>query len=958
MGTTLRFALLVLVMVVATIKMVNSMFALAPWGDKAITCNFAAGFDPNVRMLDSMQLNTQGLRELKDCVAPGAVLTDLPGIAGAVLVLVSAAALYVWLPRWKSRRGRVISVDEADPGEELRAELMRLVAMARLRTVPAFVVDPASFDAGAEAFGRAGRHTVCLHAGLLVARRGSADGRAGFHAVVLHELAHLRNRDVDLAYAVTALWRVFLALVVVPFTVLYGGSFVAAQFFGAFYGADALFWPAGRAGVLRAVAHALFMVLLVVLARADALRHRELYADADAVALGAARGVWDGARDRGSSVRFPASLQIPTYLQRVRSGVSAWWSTHPSWAVRRRSLADPAALFSLGAEQMFLIGWAALVSAHTLSGLWGNTVATWATALPLTALVTLAAWRSLAYAEHHGLRGPDGLRSGLALGTGLACGELTTGITSGAGWLPEHPEVLLGLLACAVVFTLWTVACARLRLRTLGGASLRTAIWLPLLASCLLAAAGLNWWLRFGFLYLAGDILTGGGLQQQMTRTFPGQWSEHAAELDWFTATMPQAAMLGTSALFLGATMVLWAYPLALWLRRTRVYGPAAGLRSAVTAGLLGGVVCLAGLAGVMASMHTWQPPLGAPLGAFSILYLWWAATAIWAGVALTGAVVAVTSRHRWLPRALIAAGVAQSVAVVGQFALGSVDGCLGPLRTLGHSCHWVPSASWLFTQGLAGVALPSVVGAALLAVITRGAAAALRRRTATRQPRPAPAVPAAPVRPSRRRSLAAPGGLALLLVVAAVGPAAVASQRPAAAQTSSAMTPPQPPKASERIRTFQLLAWYKVDGQRSIAQLTSDYGAFRKQLDEMVQAAKDRPHDMVRFDSKRLRKTCAALAKDATTARRLPIPDRDLQAPWSSWLKTTLGAGRNCVRLVDSNRNNPAENDTMLNRLFQGYSQSAKALGPVVRQMEAAARLWPQWVHINKHPQPRPPAP
>ncbi|TJZ57124.1 hypothetical protein FCH28_06575 [Streptomyces piniterrae] len=941
MGTTLRFALLVLVMMVATVEMVNSMFALAPWDDKAILCKFAAGFDPNVRMLNSMQLDTRGLREIKDCVPPSAVITALPGIAGAVLVLLSAAALYAWLPRWKTRRGRVITVDEADPSGELRAELMRLVATARLRTVPAFVVDPASFDAGAEVFGRAGRHTVCLHAGLLATRRDGPEGQAGFHAVMLHEMAHLRNRDVDLAYAVTALWRVFVALVVVPFMVLYGGSFVAAQFFGAFYGGDELFWPAGRASVLRAMASALFMVLLVVLARADALRHRELYADADAVALGAERRVWDGSRDRGHSGR-------PTSLQKVRSRVSALWSTHPSWAVRRRSLADPAALFSLGTEQMFLVGWAALVSAHTLSALCGSTAATWATALPAAALVTLAAWRSLAYAEDHGLRGPDGVRSGLALGLGLACGELMTGITSGAGWLPEHPEILLALLACAALFTLWTVTCARLRLRTLGGASLRTAIWLPLLASCLLAAAGLNWWLRYGFLYLAGDILTGSGLQQQMTQAFPGPWNTHTAELDWFTATMPQAAMLGTSTLFVGATLVLWAYPLALWLRRTRVYGPATGLRSAVAAGMLGGVACLAGLAGVMASMHTWQPPVGGALGAFSILYLWWAATAIWAGVALTGAVVAVTSRYRWLPRALVASAVAQSVAIVGQFALGSVDGCLGPLRTLGHTCHWLPTASWLFTQSLAGLVLPSVIGAALLAVSARGVASALRLRRPTRQPRPGPAAPSTPVPRSRTRSPAAPAGLALLVAVAAVGPAAVASQRPAA-RTPSAMTPPPPPKASERIRTFQLLAWFKVGGQRSILQLTSDYGEFRKQLDEMVQAAKSRPNEMVRFDSKRLRRTCAALTRDATTARHLSIPDRDLQGPWASWLGTTLNAGRNCVRLVDSERNNPDENDAMLNGLFQGYTQSTKAVGPVVRQVEAAARLWPQWAHIDK---------
>ena len=192
-------------------------------------------------------------------------------------------------------------------------------------------------------------------------------------------------------------------------------------------------------------------------------------------------------------------------------------------------------------------------------------------------------------------------------------------------------------------------------------------------------------------------------------------------------------------------------------------------------------------------------------------------------------------------------------------------------------------------------------------------------------------------------------GGLALLIAVAAVGPVAVAGQRRAAAQTSSAMTPPPPPKASERIRTLQLLAWYTLSGKRDIRQLSAHYGAFRKQLDGMVQAAKARPHELVRFDSHRLRRTCAALTTDATTARRLPIPDRDLQDPWSSWLGTTLDASRTCVKLVDSNHNNPQENDTMLRGLVQGYTRSATAVGPVVRQVEAATRLWPQWAHTGK---------
>ncbi|GII91932.1 hypothetical protein Ssi02_21630 [Sinosporangium siamense] len=54
------------------------------------------------------------------------------------------------------------------------------------------------------AFGRAGRRSVRLDAGLV--RTFSTDP-AGFRAVVLHELAHLGNRAIDLTIAV---WRAFL----------------------------------------------------------------------------------------------------------------------------------------------------------------------------------------------------------------------------------------------------------------------------------------------------------------------------------------------------------------------------------------------------------------------------------------------------------------------------------------------------------------------------------------------------------------------------------------------------------------------------------------------------------------------------------------------------------------------------------------------------------------------------
>ena len=44
-----------------------------------------------------------------------------------------------------------------------------------------------------------------------------------FRAVVRHELAHLRNRDVDLTYATVSLWYAFLLVGVLPFALVVCG---------------------------------------------------------------------------------------------------------------------------------------------------------------------------------------------------------------------------------------------------------------------------------------------------------------------------------------------------------------------------------------------------------------------------------------------------------------------------------------------------------------------------------------------------------------------------------------------------------------------------------------------------------------------------------------------------------------------------------------------------------------
>lgn len=214
-GTTPRFLLLTVLVLVAGLSAIEEVnYIVSYWlrsEDNALGglgCYYAAGVDP----VGDPEANQSALRR--------------PGVAAALdacqdrfehrlpwwsvllelaLFLTAVAVLYWVLPRWKGRRGKVVPLDgHVDPTGEVRRAVDELVAVAGLTRSPRIVIDPAAHTPSAVVFGRWRRYTVCLHGGLLARR--SADP-AGFRGVVLHELAHIRNRDVDITYGTVALWR-------------------------------------------------------------------------------------------------------------------------------------------------------------------------------------------------------------------------------------------------------------------------------------------------------------------------------------------------------------------------------------------------------------------------------------------------------------------------------------------------------------------------------------------------------------------------------------------------------------------------------------------------------------------------------------------------------------------------------------------------------------------------------
>ncbi|MFI5619747.1 M48 family metalloprotease [Streptomyces sp. NPDC051567] len=915
-GTTVRFVLLLVVMLVASISALNVVTRLTPTAIPSTLCLFAAGYDPDGDFLASLLVGTDRQRGAAECLTSDASLSYGRGLVGTAVVLAVAVLLYFALPGWRRRRRRLMTLQEAGCDARLAEELAELTRTAGVRRAPRFLVDPAALGAGAVVFGRTGHYTVCLHAGLLATRPTDP---AAFRAVLLHELAHLRNRDVDLAYAVTALWRAFLPLVVVPTVLTFGLTLGAAQFFGMFTGADQVFWPAARPSVIRAMAAPLFLVLLVVLARADLLRHRELHADADALAGGADPGVWQSARDAPG---------------RRASALTALWRTHPTWAERRRSLQDEAALHTLGPVQFFLAGAVTLTAARTLSAFTGNTTALLAVALPGAVAVALTVWRAVGWAARQGRSTPGTVRSGLLLGLGLVTGDLMAGTTSGSHFLPAHPEVLLMLVLGALLYVIWLAQCARLRTGGLLAAGIGVAV------GALPGVAAIGWWLRTGFLLTAGDVLGAGGLREQIVLTSPGPWEEHGPALSLGILFL-QVAVEGTNPLSVAAFTALWLYPLAHRLRGVD------GLGAALCAGLLGGLLGLAAVAAVRAGLHGIRPVQGERGGWFSLLYLWWVAGALWAVVAVTAAVVAGRSGRFWLLRALIAAAVAHAVALAGQFALGSIDGCLGPLRVLGNSCHWVPAGSWPFSQLLAQLVVPAGCLAALAALMGRAVRRALPGRRSERSA-------TVGQRPGRART-AAVGVILLVLTTAVFGPAAaLARGRPSGlAGPVAGQRPPPPPAGTERVRTFQFVAWFSLSGKADVQQLGAAYQDFERFFQGLRDAAETAgPDGKVTIDGVRLRVVCAQLDRVAGTALgHVRIPDAGLDAQWSRALDLTRKGARDCAELVDAPEARPGQAEEVLSGLTDGYRASADVLTALLNRIDQARQYWPDLVRVGEQP-------
>ncbi|GAA3934411.1 M48 family metalloprotease [Actinoplanes auranticolor] len=440
------------------------------------------------------------------------------GLMIAVFVAVTLV-IYLAMPVWARRSLVPLQRYAGDP--VLGATVARIEPLVGPR-IRVYVAVAAGRGVD-RAFGRIGRYAIVLNSSRLSEAARDPDD-PGLLSVLRHELAHLRNRDIDLTYLTVAVWWGFLgAVVALPLAYV------------AFTAPAALAGLSWRLGVL---------LFLFWLQRASVLRVRELYAD-----VGSGGGEDLVRTLRASPGRYAGS--------RVRG----WFRLHPYTKVRIEVLHGTDRLFELAPGVAAAVG--ALIGlgfppARYLAGLllpdW-TYLPGWICGLTFgsfaAAVLAGAVWRAALWAAAAPGRTVRMLPSALAFTTALTGGLLLTPdlpeTTSFWRVARESPHIAvvvsLTLLALVWIFLRWTLFCAASHLPV--AARPRRAYRFGVLQAALVFGVWLSVWFH------VGELVPSVG----------------------FSATA--LLVVHISVLFdpLLAVSMLWVfwYPLATWRARDRV---------------------------------------------------------------------------------------------------------------------------------------------------------------------------------------------------------------------------------------------------------------------------------------------------------------------------------------------------------------------------------------------------
>lgn len=559
--TDFRFTLLIASVVGASLFIYETIYNGFTSLDPArfslqLECVKAGSLDPAASPGGLSEWSTAlgvALEAEEDCLEPFRQAESAWLASGVILLLLVAILIYWLLPPWKIWRGK-LTLLKVENAPEVVAYLAGLCGEAGLRRPPVFLWNPLNPVISGLAFGRLGRYYAALSGGLVT--RFYTD-RPAFRAILLHELAHLRNADVDKTYFAVAIWQAFVVAALAPL--------IAVQPYFLIFALD-FSW--------RAIA----LVALVYLTRNAVLRARELYADLQA-------SKWD--EPTGSLGRVLETLPQPK--------IGRWQAplqVHPHPVERRQTVADTRRLFPMSFWEVFSTGVAVTVGFGSVNTFLGivikstplrefiiSPVSFLITALifaPLAVgVVGAGVWRMTFAALWQGRALGGAGRLGVSLGLGLLVGQMLSFESSMGLLLFAEENDLTAYLAFFLVSALWGMVLL---------ASLFLFFrWITAGAWLWLETANSSRALRRA--YGIGQIVTGGLLTLWLGLLLLVY--DAAVHLSSILVDIPlsgfEIALGGLAFAFLAVAYLalqpltallfvgLWAFPLAAWFRRQQI---------------------------------------------------------------------------------------------------------------------------------------------------------------------------------------------------------------------------------------------------------------------------------------------------------------------------------------------------------------------------------------------------
>lgn len=667
------------------------------------------------------------LAEFRGCLAAVNGPRREAVLLGVAALLVGGIVAYAIAVALLRRRYRPFIRDHAP---ELWQSIGELAGEVGVSPPPGLRWQPLDRRAIGLAFGPPGGRELAFTGGLVPL---SIRDRPAFRAIVLHELAHFRNRDVDLSYYAIGIWRALLVVAIAPFLVVL-----------------VLSLPSDPGTVASFAWRLVALLPLVYLIRSGILRAREHDADVRA------------------STREPAIRRILAAAgdsagDRPPAAWRRFFAWHPTVSERVAVLDDPTPLLRLGLLDVFgvgivgslayeevaiLLGYFGLES-FTVRGLSGLAFG------PLVGLIlALGTWRQTFAFLATGRAPVRVVPLGLALVAGLLVGQrmsLATAISDDAVLLrpdvaPFHLGLTFFVAVGAILFMAWLVATSRMwlpvatRLRSPRRASTPMAVGAAVL---LTIAIGV-----FEIVVASREaveivVSTPSDLYAAMAQVVP------AAGPEWlFRLVMsPEVRLIIEEPLVIAFFMIIVLVPWAAALFSARlpartvaswgsldpgveppsIERPDLRPRWAIGAGLIAGLGIAVVLVFLYAGLHSGFDAPTRSRDEFLFAFAFWLISVTLVGQLLAGATAAARAPRFGTLHGVLAGLVA---GLAGTFAVAvtqTTSGCVSAFLVVeGRPCGRPPTVDWLAAY-LASVLTIGIIGAALGAALV----AAIRWRTA-----------------------------------------------------------------------------------------------------------------------------------------------------------------------------------------------------------------------------------